>query len=354
MIKPKLYKECEYAFDCHSDREFKYLWDESNNQSVANELIIRNNITNEIVYQQKQETLLLKHILPANTLTNGNTYNVTIQVYDKDNVLSMTSDQIVFKCFTTPTLSLNIVQEQLIRNSSYAFEITYTQPENEELQYYFLELYDVNKNFIYSTNIKYGTESSTIITDLLDNSSYYIKAKGQTINHMSIETSLIQFHVEYIKPAEYAYITVENRYKYGDIQFTSFLVSIEGKPTNGTPMFNNGCIDTVNGTAIKFDENFSFDNGQLLLKGKNFVINNPFLILKNKKMHTMTFTWRYGIYDINNDDEKWYVELICKNGNVENIFMSNFITYRANDFYSINIKVINNYIDIFISSDGED
>lgn len=49
MVKPQLYKECGYAFDCQFDREFKYLWDESNNQSVANELIIRNNITNEIV-----------------------------------------------------------------------------------------------------------------------------------------------------------------------------------------------------------------------------------------------------------------------------------------------------------------
>lgn len=353
-VKPQLYKESSYAFDSNYEHEFKYIWNESNNQSVANLLTIRNNITNNIVYQQTQETLLLKHILPANTLQNGLTYNASIQVYDREGVLSESSDSVVFKSLTTPTLSLNISQEQIVRSSSYSFEITYTQTENEDLQYYILELYDSNMNYMYSTSYKYNIESSTVITDLIDNTSYYIKAKGETINHMLTETNMILFHVDYIRPSEYSYITVENRYEHGDVLFTSFLVSIEGYGIDGQPIFENGCVDAVNGTSIKFDKNFNINNGQLLLKGKGFLINNTFLILENSSNHTMVFTWRYGTYEENNDIEKWYIELICTDGNVSTMHISNFIDYDSSKFYNINVKIINNHIDIYINEEVDE
>lgn len=142
LNKPQLYIESGYAFDARYDREFKYLWSSGNNQSIANTLIIRDNETNSIVYNNKQETLLLKHILPANTLQNGKTYNVSIQVFDRDGKASELSDTLIFKCYTTPTISLNVINEQVIRNSSYLFIINYEQIEGEELQYYSLELYD--------------------------------------------------------------------------------------------------------------------------------------------------------------------------------------------------------------------
>ena len=350
LSKPQLYIDASYAFDARYEREFKYLWPSGNNQSVANALIIRDNETNTIVYNTKQETLLLKHILPANTLQNGKTYNVCIQVFDRDNNASELSDTLIFKCYTTPTLSLNIVNEQVIRSSSYLFIVSYNQIEGEELQYHSLELYDGNKQRLYNTGAKYNIEAGITLSDFTDNTSYYIKAYGQTINHMEIETDFILFHVEYIKPELYSYMTVENRELYGDIQFTSFLVSIEGKGVNGEPTYIDGdYVDTVNGTDIRFDDNFSINNGLISLVGRNFKINEPFLIMKNNTYHTMTFTWKYGTYEKENDIEKWYVELECVDNRVITYHMSNLILPPDdNKLLDIQIKIVNNYIDITV------
>ena len=350
LSKPQLYIDASYAFDARYEREFKYLWPSGNNQSVANTLIIRDNETNTIVYNTKQETLLLKHVLPANTLQNGKTYNVCIQVFDRDNNASELSDTLIFKCYTTPTLSLNIVNEQVIRSSSYLFLVSYNQIEGEELQYYSLELYDGNKQRLYNTGAKYNIEAGITLSDFTDNTSYYIKAYGQTINHMEIETDFILFHVEYIKPELYSYMTVENRELYGDIQFTSFLVSIEGKGVNGEPTYIDGdYVDTVNGTDIRFDDNFSINNGLISLVGRNFKINEPFLIMKNNTYHTMTFTWKYGTYEKENDIEKWYVELKCVDNRVVTYHMSNLILPPdINKLLDIQIKIVNNYIDITV------
>ena len=350
LSKPQLYIDASYAFDTRYEREFKYLWPSGNNQSVANTLIIRDNETNTIVYNTKQETLLLKHVLPANTLQNGKTYNVCIQVFDRDNNASELSDTLIFKCYTTPTLSLNIVNEQVIRSSSYLFIVSYNQIEGEELQYYSLELYDGNKQRLYNTGAKYNIESGITLSDFTDNTSYYIKAYGQTINHMEIETDFILFHVEYIKPELYSYMTVENRELYGDIQFTSFLVSIEGKGVNGEPTYIDGdYVDTVNGTDIRFDDNFSINNGLISLVGRNFKINESFLIMNNNTYHTMTFTWKYGTYEKENDVEKWYVELKCVDNRVVTYHMSNLILPPdINKLLDIQIKIVNNYIDITV------
>ena len=352
LSKPQLYIDASYAFDARYEREFKYLWPSGNNQSVANTLIIRDNETNTIVYNTKQETLLLKHVLPANTLQNGKTYNVCIQVFDRDNNASELSDTLIFKCYTTPTLSLNIVNEQVIRSSSYLFIVSYNQIEGEELQYYSLELYDGNKQRLYNTGAKYNIEAGITLSDFTDNTSYYIKAYGQTINHMEIETDFILFHVEYIKPELYSYMTVENRELYGDIQFTSFLVSIEGKGVNGEPTYIDGdYVDTINGTDIRFDDNFSINNGLISLVGRNFKINEPFLIMKNNTYHTMTFTWKYGTYEKENDIEKWYVELKCVDNRVITYHMSNLILPPDdNKLLDIQIKIVNNYIDITVKN----
>ena len=352
LSKPQLYIDASYAFDARYEREFKYLWPSGNNQSVANTLIIRDNETNTIVYNTKQETLLLKHVLPANTLQNGKIYNVCIQVFDRDNNASEFSDTLIFKCYTTPTLSLNIVNEQVIRSSSYLFIVSYNQIEGEELQYYSLELYDGNKQRLYNTGAKYNIEAGITLSDFTDNTSYYIKAYGQTINHMEIETDFILFHVEYIKPELYSYMTVENRELYGDIQFTSFLVSIEGKGVNGEPTYIDGdYVDTINGTDIRFDDNFSINNGLISLVGRNFKINEPFLIMKNNTYHTMTFTWKYGTYEKENDIEKWYVELKCVDNRVITYHMSNLILPPDyNKLLDIQIKIVNNYIDITVKN----
>ena len=342
MTKPKFLQGSDYAFDATAEHTFKYSWDSSNVQSVGNVLTIRNNETNIVVYNGRYNSLLLKHILPANTLTNGILYNAVIQVVDRQDNISPASDPILFYCYTQPTITTTLSNNEIVQTSSCVVGINYSQPEGEELQSFNVELYNSFRELIYTSNMKYDSSSTVILNNLEDNMTYYIQAVGETINHMIAKSGLIRINVDYIKPDLYAYISVENRYNYGDIVFTSNLVSVEGHSDN--PVYvNDDYIDTINGSAVIFDENFQLDeNFSLILKGYNFQTNKVFAILKNIS-NTLSFKWRI---DENND---YYVELTAQTNNLTNIFMSNHISATETAMLKIMVRCINHRFDIIVT-----
>ena len=344
MAKPKFRQGSDYAFDATHEHTFEYSWDGSNVQSVGNILTIRNNKTNELVYNGQISSLLLKHILPANTLTNGILYNAVIQVIDRDNNLSAISDPILFYCYTQPTLTTTLSYDEIIQTSSCTIGIIYEQLEGEEIQSFKIELYNSFRELIYTSNLKYNPSSTVVLNGLEDNATYYVQAVCETINHMIAESGLIRINVDYIKPDLYAYINVENRFNYGDIVFTSNLVSIEGRSEN--PIFiDDEYIDTINGSKVIFDENFSLDkNFSLILKGYNIQTNKIFTILKNED-NVVEMEWRID------ENKKYYVQLSSKTNNLINIFMSNHIFCNDTTLIKIMVRCKNHYFDIIIEED---
>ena len=346
MTKPKFIQGSDYAFDATTERIFEYSWDGSNIQSVGNILTIKNNETNVVVYNGRINSLLLKHTLPANTLTNGVLYNATIQVVDRQNNISPISDPILFYCYTQPIINITLADDEIIENSSCVVGITYEQPEGEELQSFNIELYNGFRELIYTSNMKYDLSSTVTLTGLEDNMTYYVQATCETINHMISKSGLVRINVEYIQPDFYAYISVENRFNYGDIVFTSNLVSVEGRSDN--PVFiDDEYVDTINGSSVIFDENFSLDkNYSIIIKGYNFQTNKVFVILKNIS-NTVSMKWRI---DENND---YYVELTTQTNNLTNIFMSNHIASTDTTKLKIMVRCINHRFDIIVREDTE-
>ena len=346
MTKPKFIQGSDYAFDATTEHIFEYSWDSSNVQSVGNILTIRNNETNALIYNGRINSLLLKHVLPANTLTNGILYNAVIQVIDRANNISPASDPVLFYCYTQPTIATTLTNDDIIQNSSCTVGITYEQPEGEELQSFNIELYNGFRELIYTSNMKYDSTSTVTLTGLEDNMTYYVQAVGETINHMMTKSGLIRINVDYIQPDLYAYIFVENRYNYGDIVFTSNLVSVEGRSDN--PVFiDDEYVDTINGTPVIFDENFSLDkNFSVIIKGYDFQTNQVFAILKNVS-NTVLMKWRI---DENND---YYVELTAQTNNLTNIFMSNHITSTDTTKLKIMVRCVNHRFDIIVEEDSE-
>ena len=88
LTRPTLLSQV--AFDATQQQTFKFVA-QSSSQITANLLIIRNNDTNDIVYQEKQETFKYEHIVNANELTNGIYYNATITIFDNEGNLSRCS-----------------------------------------------------------------------------------------------------------------------------------------------------------------------------------------------------------------------------------------------------------------------
>lgn len=342
MAKPIFMQGSDYAFDSKNEHIFRFMWSNTNPQAVANTLTIRNNNTNAVVYSKTQNTLLLQHVLEADVLTNGVLYNASIIVTDINGSISGESSPILFYCYSTPVFNINV--DSVIQSSSCSIGVDYSQSEGEELQVFKVELYNSSKELLYTSSLKYSTTSTVQFNNLIDNTTYYVKAVGQTANHMSVESDYVMFTVNYISPSFYAYITAENRYNYGDIQFTSNLVSIEGKSIGEAETYiNNEYIDTVNGTAIKFEDDFTIQNNfSLILTGYGLLENQLILTATNLK-------GILNLYARKNESGKFYVELnVVENEITKNIVFSNRLDVTSSDLIKIILRHKDGYFDLGI------
>ena len=84
------------AFDATQQFTFTFTAQSGTSQIVANKLVIRNQDTNDIVYEEKQETYRYEHTLNAGELTNGVYYNATLTVFDANDNESTASIPILF------------------------------------------------------------------------------------------------------------------------------------------------------------------------------------------------------------------------------------------------------------------
>ena len=186
MPKPILTIDATYAFDATLPRTFQFKY--SGGQIKSNTIIIKNNQTNEIIYTAVQETMLLQHNIPENTLENGVLYNITLSCTEVSGAISETSAPVIFYCYSTPVFELNVIEGQVIGNASYDFTINYSQAENEQIQSFYVVLYDSGKQTLYTSNARYDSKSTITISNLEDNVQYYVRAFGETLNHMALDT----------------------------------------------------------------------------------------------------------------------------------------------------------------------
>ena len=230
------------AFDKSKEQIFSFVW--NGNQSFGNILQIRDNISNIVVYQEKQTTMQLKHTLPANTLKNGMYYNARIAVVDIDNNVSEYSDPILFYCFTTPIFIFdNIEENQIIKNSSYQVNMLYSQLENEQLQSWEISLYDNSQSIVKTSGVCYTDKIVYTLTNLEDNQTYYIRATCHTLNGMEVDTGYLLFSVNYVQPSVYSILTLENISNEGYIKLQSNVRAVEAKSYKDVEYIDNEYVN---------------------------------------------------------------------------------------------------------------
>ena len=301
---------------------------------------IYNNITNELVYDGTQESFKLSHVLPSNSLFNGVSYYGLISVFDVNNVESSASNALMFYCYSTPTVTLNIENDQIVRNSSYDIVVNYLQPEGELLDAYKLYLYNGLRELVYTTDIIYDLSSMTVsLTNLEDNTDYYVQVEGSTVNGLEFITEEYHFYVEYINANVFMVCGLEN--VDGKIQVQSNVIAIEGKCTI-EEKYIDGAIDLRTG-YVYFDENFQLSNDlSLLLTGYDFQVNQMICNIGN----TAYVYFRQGTYESINNQTKYYFELIVPDALLSYRIQSDFIddssatiqVQKVSDLY--NIKVV--------------
>ena len=295
----------------------------------------------------------LKHVLPANTLMNGVLYNARIAVIDIDVNISEYSDPILFYCFTTPTLTFdNIEENQIIKNSSYQVNMSYSQLENEQLQSWEISLYDTSQSLIRTSKVHYTDKIVYTLTDLEDNQTYYIRATGYTLNGMEVNTGYIKFTVNYKQPSVYSILTLENVPENGYIKLQSNVRAVEAKSYKDVEYINNEYANLKDNT-VYIDDDFSLDDDFVInLLGYNLTPNTLIMQLSDG-INLMNVCLRKGIYSMNNNIEKTFLELNIPVGFTSYICYSNYIDNPLDtDMIDIWIKKKNGLYSMYITNKG--
>lgn len=332
------------AFDATQSQTFTFNVTGTSSQVVANTLTIRNNDTNDIVYQEKQETYRYEHIVNANELVNGTYYNATISVFDSLGNQSAESVPIQFWCYSEPIIEFtNIPSTNIIGNSSFNFEFTYSQSEHEPLNSFSMTLYNSSQVQISSSGLQYTGSNVTpyngsyTFTGFENNTTYYIQLVGTTIEGTIISTSLQQFTVQYIKPDLFTLVQLGNNCDEGYITITSNIVLIEGTSSPDPPVFiSQEEIDlTGDGNYVQWDNGFNI-NGNMLSRIW-FRNPNPYSTIaqfSNTSGQQFTLNYMLGYENSSSTELQSYVEL--------------YVHSVASDIFyvpGLNYYIYSNYVD---------
>ena len=356
LTKPTLLSQPAFDGDLAQTIIFTVL---GGSQVVGNRLKIINNTTGVEVYNQAQTTFKLEHSIPANTLVNGTYYAMQLQTIDAQGNTSPWSNMVQFYCYSTPSLTItNIPVGNIINNSTFNFEATYTQSQNELLNSYKFTLYSINGTELDTSGIKYIGEStlpptmvSHTFVGLEDNASYQIEVIGSTINGTSISSGIVTFTADFITPSLFAVLQLENECDKGYINITSNLIAIEGKSNPSPPIYiDNKKVDLRgNGYYVLWDNGFTInDNFTMRIWGEKF---NP------QKTITMLYdavnTDNKIIVNFRQDDSQTFAEMYCYQGGTPYYCYSNYMPNPSlTDQVFIWVRRINNVFEIKIENRG--
>lgn len=277
------------AFDSTKEHEITFIVI-GGAQVTGNRIVISDNQTGNVVYNNTVNTMKLAHTIPANTLSNGGYYNAVIYTIDNSANESVPSTPVPFYCYSQPTLTItNIPATETIGNGTYEFQGNYLQTESEQLNSYQFILYDSNKDILDRSDIIYYQSNSSLAYTFvgMDNdTSYYVELKGQTVNNTEITSGLMYFTVRYTQPETFAIVDLINDCENGYIQISSNIVAIDGKSNPEPPIYiDDKEVDLRDKDSwVKWDEGFNINNDfTMRVWGRDFNDYERIISLANKE-----------------------------------------------------------------------
>lgn len=287
------------AYDATSAQVISFGY--SGNQCIKNRIIIYNNSTAVVVYDNTVTTYALEHTIPAGTLTNGTSYYCTITAYymngaTEESVTSSASN--VWKCLTTATWSINgISSGTVIGNSYYDFKINYSQAQNEVVNEYYLVLYNPSGTTYWSSGVLYDISATTTATGLPNNTVLYVRAYGTTVNGLSLDTGKIEITIDYQVPNLYSVAYLENDKWHGWVKATTNILDVEGTGSGTYSFVSDKYVDLSSAnSSVVFNNNFTL-SGNFIVEalGYNVSANKSVITLGGDNL-TVVATFRSGTF----------------------------------------------------------
>lgn len=265
-------------FDPSFDFAVKFIYD--GNQSVKNRVVITDNASSLVVYDEVQTTMKLQHTIPANTLAVGKRYLLQLQVLDSDGNSSNLSDAVLFYCFTTPTFNFNNITDGMTyKNTSITLAVNYSQPDNEQLKSLQFLKYSYDKTLLTQSNIFHSLAGFSF-NGLQNNTTYYFRAVGETVHGLPLDTGYVKVNVEYKTLPANIIFSINNNYCEGYIKLISGIKDIEYKFDNDSYELKDGLLTLKNNSLI-YMNSFSINSDFVLfVEAKNLPLQK-FLTANN-------------------------------------------------------------------------
>lgn len=348
LIRPILYSTS--AFDATTSKIFNFNVS-GGDQVVKNRLVISKQSDNTIVYDNIQTTFAFRHVVPENTLINGEYYSAYVITYNSANEQSAPSLGIQFYCFSSPSFEFsNIPINRVISNASYNFIVTYDQDEFEYLRSYTFNLYNSERVLLTTSGIQYISSTSTLplninytFNGLNDKETYYIEANGQTMHGMVVDTGFILFSVQYEVPNVFSIISLDNNCEGGYITIQSNLVGINGESNPSPPIYvdDNTAIDlTEVGDYVLWNSGYEINgNFTASLWGRDFNENSEIVNLSDG-MQNLIVNYR------KDENDLYYVELIVREGFLIYYIYSDSVSVSSEDELQVWFRRINHLYEI--------
>lgn len=340
-------------FDSSVGTTIKFSW--SGNQAFKNRCIIRDNETNQVVYDNTIDSFKLEHPIDLTQakLVNGTKYLAYLTVFDSDgNESDIQSLGTAFLCLTTPTFQFSgLSDNQTISSSNYTFSLEYAQENSELLDSWSINIYDYSHALISTSGTKYDTSDLTHSFSGFNNKTeYYVRALGQTVNGMELDTGYVCISIYYNILSVFSALEVTNLKKSGQIHIKSNIISPYGYVLNEPEKYiDNDYID-LQGNSLTYKEGFLLD------KDYSFAAifygvqpNLEILKLSADDPDELTCVVTYRIGKFGSDTEQGCFELKVISRGISSVYYSEKISppsgtdriglliYRQNGYYGVEI-----------------
>ena len=343
MAKPQI--QHINPFDANKDYEISILW--TGNRAYANRIIIYDNKTNSVVYDHMVSSYVLKHTIPAYTLINNQQYTIQAQIYDSENIPSALSSKVLFRTFTTPDFYFEGISENaVISNSSFPAAVHYHSDDWEDIGKYVFYLYDASKKqLLKSDEMTDGFDIRYTYKGLENNTIYYLRCVGVTVNGMELDTGYVEITVKYENPNTYARIYATPVPSQGCIQVATNLIVIQ---YDGTDRFEymDGMID-LRDKSLYYDEGFLIeDDFTVIIRGMNLWKNAELLKMKNDRDGLAVSSHIYT-------DGSLRFRLTAPNGVSHYLLYSDSLRFSDQDMVTVVIRRKNNVYQLHAFVGGE-
>jgi len=246
LVRPSFSFE-SLVFDAQKDNEITFNVF-GGDQYTGYEVEIFNNETNELFFSASKTTYSKKFLLEANTLSNGIEYRIRVRtciITETSEEYSGYSDQVIIKCYSTPTCSIdNLTNEagnRVITNQNYSFEGSFFQSEGIALSSYQFILYGADKEPIQEFNKVFTSASkfTQAVEGFSPQADYFIELICVDENNFEVSTGLISFRVDYVAPRIKQIVELVNEKETASVKITSNMIQIIFKLNHEDPVFIN-------------------------------------------------------------------------------------------------------------------